>query len=192
MDYEQILEENKKLKARNYHLEQVFKQAKENKKTKSKEIIEKLRRENSQLKNELKKFNKTEIAKLKYELKTSQDALKLLEFRNKRIFGIYYEKIALPEDTHRLTFATVLLDYELMFTFQKYFEMHVFDYLVDRQSPEDKTERDTIELIKICKDWTSQVIINSTTKLSPTPEVFKQAFKQFTKPYIEEKYMQRG
>ena len=43
MDYEQILEENKKLRARNYHLEKAIGEAREEKKTKSQEIIERLK-----------------------------------------------------------------------------------------------------------------------------------------------------
>ena len=69
-----------------------------------------------------------------------------------------FNKLIQKEDKSRLSFRTVLLDLEYLFLFQKLFEMHVFDYIVDRQNPDNKTEQDTKELIKECKNYTTKIL----------------------------------
>ena len=154
---------------------------------KQREIHERLREENETLKsdNKLYKHFKSQVLSLQRENEILKEALKTLTTKNKKVFYKYFDKLQVQEDGVRISFATVLLDFEFMFIFQKLFEMHVFDYIVDRQDPDNKTDADTKQLIRVCKIWTDEIIKNTMCQLSFNPAKFKQAFKLFTREYVE-------
>lgn len=126
--------------------------------------------------------------KLSLENETLKEALKVITTKNKRLYNAdKLEYILNTTDRHRLSFATVLYTFEYMFIFQKLFEMYVFDYIVDRQNPDNKTDYDTKALISVCKEWTSQIISNQIPHPTLNIVKFKKAFKLFVTPYLENK-----
>lgn len=160
---------------------------------KQKEINKRLKKENESNKVHKTKYLAclTENKKLQLENGTLKDTLKTLVTKNKRVLGTYYHKAQEQEDGWRISFATVLLDFEFMFIFQKLFEMHVFDYIVDRQNPDNKTEYDTKQLVQTCKEWTDEIIKNQIYHITLKPDEFKKAFKTFTQNHVEPAWMKR-
>ena len=124
--------------------------------------------------------------KQKYELETCQDLIKTMIKHNKRLTRKDYGELAEKEDKVRLSFDSVLLFYESTFVFQKLFEMSVFDYIVDRQKPENKTEEDTQNLISSCRHFTNTFLMNNIFTLKLDIFNFKKRFKEFIKNHIEE------
>lgn len=153
-----------------------------NLKSKSKEleeVRERFKTVNNQLKR-LKKETDFDIAHLK-------DALNNFNDRNKRLYRRMwiFDKILTSEDGFRISNHTVLLSFEYMLFYQKLFEMFVFDYIVDRQDPDNKTDEDTGELIKDCKQWTTEIIANQIYNTNFNPKVFMQKFRNFVSKYTE-------
>ena len=128
--------------------------------------------------------DKDNIKKLTLENATLKDTLKMLVHKNKRVLGKYFEKID-KEDKARISFTTVLLDCEYMFFFQKLFEMHTFDYIIDRQNPDDKTDLQTRQLYIDCKDFTTNLIKAMCYRTSLDVQDFKRSFKLFTSDFVE-------
>lgn len=131
---------------------------------------------------------KSELKKIKFERDTYQQNLDLLLKKNKRLFNYFSHKEMnklFEEDKVRISFATVLLDLEIIHIFKRLFEMHVFDYIVDRQNPDNKTEAYTQTLISICKRFTDCVIDDQIHKEMLSPQKFKIEFNNFINQYIE-------
>lgn len=128
---------------------------------------------------------KTDKAKLKLELETYKTILDNLIIQNRRVLGSYFRKTKGIPDEMRTSFTTVLLDFEYMFNFQKLFEMHVYDYIVDRQDPDTKTDLDDRILIYACKKFSNEVINELQSYTNIDVEAFKKKFKDFAKSYTE-------
>ena len=134
------------------------------------------------------KVAQKQIAKLEYENQILREQLVTFMKKNKRVWSkVNYENVIMNEDKSKISFATVLLTFEYMFFYQKLFEMHVYDYIVDKQNPDNKTDEDDKKLIKICKEWSTKITINQAYRMTLKVEDFKKAFKTFVKPYIETK-----
>lgn len=133
--------------------------------------------------------NNSKIKKLKHENIILKEQLNMFLKKNKRIwkYDKNYEKILNNKDQSKISFATVLFAFEYAFLFQKLFEMFVYDFIVDKQDPDTKTDEDDKKLIQICKNWTSEIIRNQTYKTSLNVKGFKVAFRLFTGPYLETK-----
>ena len=143
---------------------------------KQKETINKLREENLKLSIDNKSLRKNistiiDTTKLKLENETLQICLQTLTTKNKAVFKNYYDK--------------VILDFEYTFIFQKLFEMHLFDFIVDKQDPDNKTIEDTRNLISICKTFSTSLIKNQIYKPTMNVKEIKDSIRKFVKPYIE-------
>lgn len=131
---------------------------------------------------------KNKIIELEYKTFTQQDIINVFLNSNKRLFNVSFNKLIQKEDKSRLSFHTVLLDLEYLFLFQKLFEMHVFDYIVDRQNPDNKTEQDTKELIKECKNYTTKLLQSFCCNDKLNILQFKESFYNFVKQFKEKYY----
>ena len=131
---------------------------------------------------------KNKIIELEYKISTQQDIINVFLNSNKRLFNVSFNKLIQKEDKSRLSFRTVLLDLEYLFLFQKLFEMHVFDYIVDRQNPDNKTEQDTKELIKECKNYTTKLLQSFCCNDKLNILQFKESFYNFVKQFKEKYY----
>lgn len=131
---------------------------------------------------------KNKIIELEYKTSTQQDIINVFLNSNKRLFNVSFNKLIQKEDKSRLSFRTVLLDLEYLFLFQKLFEMHVFDYIVDRQNPDNKTEQDTKELIKECKNYTTKLLQSFCCNDKLNILQFKESFYNFVKQFKEKYY----
>ncbi len=131
---------------------------------------------------------KNKIIELEYKTSTQQDIINVFLNSNKRLFNVSFNKLIQKEDKSRLSFRTVLLDLEYLFLFQKLFEMHVFDYIVDRQNPDNKTEQDTKELIKECKNYTTKILQSFCCNDKLNILQFKESFYNFVKQFKEKYY----
>ena len=120
----------------------------------------------------------------KLETNTYKEIVNTLVTKNKSIFAGYLETIDKPDEA-RISFATIMLDLEYIFSFVKLFEMHVFDYIVDRQDPTDKTEADNVKLIAICKQFTTDTIKRNVFNPGLDIKRFKQHFKGWSMIYLE-------
>ena len=134
---------------------------------------------------------KIENKKLVAELKVFKDFFKTFTTRNKQVFGSYFNKLA-ENDKVRISMGTVILDLEYMFSFQKLFEMHVYDYIVDRQDPDNKTNQDNVNLIIACKDFTNIVFKSMAYQTTLNVPMFKRAFLNFIKDFYEPDFMHRN
>lgn len=164
---------------------------KQNKPTsKQKETINKLREENLKLSIDNKSLRKNistiiDTTKLKLENETLQTCLQTLTTKNKAVFKNYYDKAILQPDDIQISIGTVILDFEYTFIFQKLFEMHLFDFIVDKQDPDNKTIEDTRNLISICKTFSTSLIKNQIYKPTMNVKEVKDSIRKFVKPYIE-------
>lgn len=143
--------------------------------------IDRVSKENSRL--------KSEMLEIKNKFNTYQDMIKLAINKNKRVLRKDIYELAEHEDKSRISAFTIMFDIENAFIFQKLFEMHIYDYIVDRQNPENKTEEDTKNLIFICKQFTNNILRNQIYQLNLDIGKFKNSFKYFVSNYIEPKYM---
>ena len=143
--------------------------------------IDRVSKENSRL--------KSEMLEIKNKFNTYQDMIKLAINKNKRVLRKDIYELAEHEDKSRVSAFTIMFDIENAFIFQKLFEMHIYDYIVDRQNPENKTEEDTKNLIFICKQFTNNILRNQIYQLNLDIGKFKNTFKHFVSNYIEPKYM---
>ena len=100
-----------------------------------------------------------------------------------------FSALEIPEKKIRLPFNNVFVALEYMLLFQKLFEMYVFDYIIDRQNPDNKTEEDTKALIINCKAYTDKIIHNLTYSRGIDTKAFKKSFKEFAKRYVDEEEM---
>lgn len=159
------------------------------------QTIDKLKDKNKSLKLELNK-SKDKINMLESKLKSQdletknklysyQDMIDLAIKKNKRVIGKDIYELAEHEDKARITLKTIMFDLENAFIFQKLFEMHIYDYIVDRQNPDNKTEEDTKNLIFICKQFTNNILRNQIYKTSLDIGMFKEIFKHFVSNYVE-------
>ena len=158
------------------------------------QTIDKLKDKNKSLKLELNK-SKDKINMLESKLKSQdletknklysyQDMIDLAIKKNKRVIGKDIYELAEHEDKARITLKTIMFDLENAFIFQKLFEMHIYDYIVDRQNPDNKTEEDTKNLIFICKQFTNNILRNQIYKTSLDIGMFKEIFKHFVSNYV--------
>lgn len=133
--------------------------------------------------------NQKIIDKLTIENNTYRQAMSALVHKNKDIFKKYFNKLS-EEDDLNVSGATVLLDFEYMIVFKKLFEMHIFDYIVDRQllrrATSKEIEEENIKLISECKKFADTVIQNELLKTKIGVNEFWKDFKQFASQYIEE------
>lgn len=137
------------------------------------------------------KLQKNEMLKLKLYINSYKESLKLLVFKNKQIFRKYFDKIA-EEDELKTSFNTIIIDFEYISVFMKLFEMHIFDYIVERQDPDNKTEQDTTNLIIDCKDY-SMKMIKSLLYCSNVDIVkCKKSLRDFVNQYVEDRYRWRN
>ena len=139
------------------------------------------------MKNELKnniKSDSLQMSRLEEENKVLKNALELLTIKNFRVFRGYFKTLEKP-DTWNCSFSTVLLDIELMFIFHKLFQLHIFDYIVNRQNPFNKTDKDTIFLAKLCNTWANNIAVNVIHEQDFSPVEFKSKFKRFTSHHVE-------
>lgn len=121
-------------------------------------------------------------AQQKKQIETYEEILKTFTIKNKKVFDKYLLE---KDDDIRISTSTIMLDFEYMFVFQKLFEMHVFDYIVDRQNPTDKTEADTNMLIYLCKEWSSAITKRYIFNRGLDVRELKKQFRSFVNPYIE-------
>lgn len=185
---EKLQEKSKKIQSLRTELCRLKKEQSKKKKE-YKEEIERFTRENEVLK-KMTLFDtncRDMVKKLSLENTNLKEALKMLVHKNKRVLGQYFERID-REDKVRVSFATVLLDFEYMFFFQKLFEMHTFDYIIDRQDPDDKTDLQTKQLYMNCKDFTTNLIKSICYRTGIDVQSFKRSFKTFTDDFIEHTY----
>lgn len=106
---------------------------------------------------------------------------------NKRLYGREkrFDDIKKTMDGWRISIHTIYTTFEYVFIYQKLFEMFIFDFIVDRQNPDNKTEKDTEELVKICKSWTNEILTNQIPRQKLNMREFRQAFNTFTNEYVE-------
>lgn len=159
------------------------------------QTIDKLKDKNKSLKLELNKSKdkinmlesklKSQDLETKNKLHSYQDMIDLAIKKNKRVIGKDIYELAEHEDKARITLKTIMFDLENAFIFQKLFEMHIYDYIVDRQNPDNKTEEDTKNLIFICKQFTNNILRNQIYKTSLDIGMFKEIFKHFVSNYVE-------
>lgn len=121
-------------------------------------------------------------AQQKKQIETYEEILKTFTIKNKKVFDKYLLE---KDDDIRISTSTIMLDFEYMFVFQKLFEMHVFDFIVDRQNPTDKTEADTNMLIYLCKEWSSAITKRYIFNQGLDVRELKKQFRSFVNPYIE-------
>ena len=172
--------------------------------TQTTQLLEKYKSENIQLKEKLKKKNEinsqlrekeTELYKrlknqkdrANFDISKLKEALLIFDTKNKRLFTHLkvFEEILTTEDKFRISKYTVLLALEYMIFYKKVFEMYVFDYIVDRQNPDNKTDKDTEILIKTCKIWTNSIISETIENPNFNPKMFIKKFNDFTSKYVE-------
>ena len=145
--------------------------------------VEKLKQEKVELQNKIyKQFSDNQ--KMKIDLNTYKENLKLMITKNKRIFGHYFEKLG-EVDEFKISTSAIILDFEYVIAFQKFLEMHIYDYIVDRQYSVSKTEEENQNLIQICKEFTNKVFKNDIYKTSVGVETFKKDFLEFSSKFIE-------
>ncbi len=152
-----------------------------------KEAVSKLENEKQNLTNQQLELGRLKIenTKLKLENKNLKESICTIVTKNKKVFRQYFDKLAQEEQGWRCSFGQVATDIEYMHIFQKMFEMHVFDYIVDRQDPTDKTDNDTNALITRCRNWSLNMSQNAIQAIGFDIKQFKKDFKEFTDPQID-------
>ncbi len=159
--------------------------------------VESLKRQNKTLLKDMNKQQETIIhLRNKLQLQTNKQQqhrkhakiykaiLDTFTLKNKKVFHDYFEK-ELREDCIRLPISTILQDLNYAFAFVKFFEMHVFDYVVNRQNPDDKTEADTVKLIADCKEFTTHIITDYIFKEELDIKGVKREFQTWVAPYLD-------
>lgn len=124
---------------------------------------------------------KNEMKKEKF-LKSSLSELKsFVTERLSRSFGMEYDKILNFQDSCKISTKTIFLDLINIFLSLKLFEMHLSDYIIDRQNPDEKTEYDTILLFKQSHDFSIRVF----DKLKFENEIDLKKYAKMIKAFIQ-------
>jgi len=109
------------------------------------------------------------------------------EFLKKRLtnaFNMEYKNILLFEDQDKISMKTLLLDLVNVFLSLKLFEMHLFDYIIARQDPDEKTEYDTIILIKQCAAYSKELYDLVKNEKQLNFEKYEKLIRKFVKENI--------
>lgn len=135
------------------------------------------------LEKENKKLSK-ELLTFKNDFQICKDIVNTLIEKSVKAVGKDFGELAQRKDIARTNFKTILFDLEAVFLFQKLFEMHTFDYIVDRQNVDDFTAQQNTNLICECKSFTNALLFNLTLTPALNIRKFKSCFKGFVKEFV--------
>lgn len=140
-------------------------------------------------------YYKTIIDEIERSYKTDTKRVEFLEtslaeideFLKKRLteaFNLEYGKILSFKDQDKISMNTLLLDLTNVFLSFKLFDMHLFDYIVARQDPDEKTDKDTACLVTWCSVYSKKLydLLKNESKLNFRK--YKELIRKFAKENI--------
>ena len=128
-----------------------------------------------------------ENTKLKTEIDSLKECLSSLMYKHGGVLKEYFNN---TNDDESVSFDSVILSLKYMFLFRKLFELNIFDFIIDRQSPDGKSVNYDSKLINLCNSFSSDIIIKYLNNDIKTKD-FKKEFYTFARPYLERRYAEK-